>query len=327
MNFGVETFHDNEIHEQIPDTKVEVLSYQKFDLTKEDRVVFDLVNAPASHANALRRTLLSNVPSVAFDFVEVYQNASVIPDEVICHRIGLIPIDFHPKYLDDFVEDENIETIDNPKTTLLFGLCVIGGEGPEPDLSNVRADGRIPPYYTGESGRVLSSHFVWIPLGDQKETLPVVPRMLHGNIEITRLHPGQKIEIYARAIRGVGEKHAKFSPVSTAFYRLVPKIEVNPDANEKKKNLLVETCPCKVFEIEDSEVVVKNPRNCTFCKECLRLKRLEGVVNLSKEPNHYEFTVESFGVRSSPEKVKEALEILNKRSQEMKTALNETIDQ
>lgn len=327
MDFGVETFHDNEIHDPVPETRVEVRSYERFDSTKEDRVVFDLIGAPASHANALRRTLLANVPSVAFDFVEVCQNASVIPDEVLCHRIGLIPIDFRPEHLEPFAGEANIDNIDDPKTTLLFGLCVVGGEGPEPEEGALTADGRLQPRYTGADGRVLSSHLVWMPLGDQRASLPAVPRMLHGNIEITRLHPGQRVELYARAVVGAGERHAKFSPVSTAFYRLVPQIDVDPAAGEKKLRLLAETCPCGVFEIEDAGIVVRNPRKCTFCKECLRLRRLEGVVRLSKVPNHYEFTVESFGVRSAPEIVKEALQILNRRSQEMKTAVNESIDQ
>ena len=327
MDFGVPTFQDNE---QVPETKVEFLSYEKFEDTKEDRVVFDLINAPASHANALRRTLLATVPSMAFDFIEIYQNASVLPDEVISHRIGLIPININPKYFEYFTGEANIDTIDDPKTTLLFGLCVIGGDGPDPSLDGVDStwEGKLPPFYTGPSGRVMSHHFVWMPYRDQRDLLPVFPTMLHGNIEVTRLHPGQKIELYARAIKGSGSRHAKFSPVSTAFYRLVPKIDVKQSIDAKKKQLIVECCPRHVFEIEDSgDVVVRDARSCTFCRECTRLKRLEGCVRLAKEPNHYEFTVESFGVRSAPAIVKEALQILNQKSREMKAALEEAVSQ
>ncbi|KAH0785101.1 DNA-directed RNA polymerase I and III subunit RPAC1 [Histomonas meleagridis] len=329
MDFSEPTIQDNEIHDPIPETRVELLYYERFENTKEDRVVFDLINAPASHANALRRTLLATVPSMAFDFIEVYQNASVLPDEVICHRIGLIPININPKYFEYIQGDANIDTIDDPKTTLLFGLCVIGGEGPDPNLEGVDATwDKLPPFYTGPSGCVMSSHFVWMPYPDQREILPVFPTMLHDNIEITRLHPGQKIELYARAIKGSGSRHAKFSPVSTAFYRLVPKIEVRNDISDEKKQLIVNCCPRHVFEIEESgNVIAADVRKCTFCKECTRLKRLNGCVRLEKEPNHYEFTVESFGVRSAPSIVKEALQILNQKSMNMKAALEDAVSQ
>jgi len=57
---------------------------------------FDLVGVDASIANALRRILIAEVPTMAIENVYVFQNTSVIQDEVLAHRLGLIPIKADP---------------------------------------------------------------------------------------------------------------------------------------------------------------------------------------------------------------------------------------
>jgi DNA-directed RNA polymerase I and III subunit RPAC1 len=48
------------------------------------------IDAPM--ANALRRVLIADVPTMAFDKAVIYQNTSIIHDEVLAHRIGLVPV-------------------------------------------------------------------------------------------------------------------------------------------------------------------------------------------------------------------------------------------
>lgn len=59
---------------------------------------FDLVGVEPSLANAFRRILLSEVPSIAIKEVHMYMNTSVIQDEVLAHRIGLIPLKANYKH-------------------------------------------------------------------------------------------------------------------------------------------------------------------------------------------------------------------------------------
>ena len=53
---------------------------------------FDLINVDASIANALRRSMISEVPTMAIENVYIYNNTSVMHDEILAHRLGLIPI-------------------------------------------------------------------------------------------------------------------------------------------------------------------------------------------------------------------------------------------
>jgi DNA-directed RNA polymerase I and III subunit RPAC1 len=58
----------------------------------EEEIMFDLFNVEPPIANALRRILISEIPTMAIEYVRISQNTSIIPDEVLSHRLGLIPI-------------------------------------------------------------------------------------------------------------------------------------------------------------------------------------------------------------------------------------------
>ena len=58
----------------------------------EEEVQFDLIGVDASLANAYRRIMIAEVPSMAIEKVYMMNNTSIMPDEVLAHRMGLIPI-------------------------------------------------------------------------------------------------------------------------------------------------------------------------------------------------------------------------------------------
>lgn len=58
---------------------------------------FDIIGVDPSIPNALRRILISEVPTMAFDKVFLFNNTSIIQDEVLAHRLGLIPLKADPR--------------------------------------------------------------------------------------------------------------------------------------------------------------------------------------------------------------------------------------
>jgi DNA-directed RNA polymerase I and III subunit RPAC1 len=92
---------------------------------------------------------------------------------------------------------------------------------------------------------------------------------------IAKLRPGQEIEMELFCEKGIGKTHAKWSPVSTAYYRLTPDIKFKKDILGDDAKELKKLCPVGVFDIEDiaggkKRAVVADARKCTTCRECIR---------------------------------------------------------
>ena len=125
------------------------------------------------------------------------------------------------------------------------------------------------------------------------------------DILIAKLRPGQEIEMEVVCEKGIGKTHAKWSPVCSAYYRLVPQIRLKEEIRDDKAKLLKKTCPMGVFDIEDIggksnsvKAVVKNSLACTTCRECIRDDYFNERVELAKIKDRFEFHVESVGVYS-----------------------------
>jgi DNA-directed RNA polymerases I and III subunit RPAC1 len=67
---------------------------------------------------------------------------------------------------------------------------------------------------------------------------------------IAKLRPGQEIEMDLICEKGVGKTHAKWQPVCTAYYRLLPDIQLEKINGQDAKDLK-KLCPMGVFDIED----------------------------------------------------------------------------
>lgn len=63
---------------------------------KDNRVEFNVSGIDKGLANAFRRTVISELPIMAIESVTFYQNSSVMDDEILAHRLGLIPLKTEP---------------------------------------------------------------------------------------------------------------------------------------------------------------------------------------------------------------------------------------
>ena len=65
-----------------------------------------------------------------------------------------------------------------------------------------------------------------MPIGYQEHKYAEPIRPVFEDVLIAKLRPGQEIEMELICEKGIGKTHAKWSPVSTASYRLLPHIEI-----------------------------------------------------------------------------------------------------
>lgn len=161
----------------------------------EDILTFTLSKSTPAFANALRRSIM-DVPVMAIDEVDFSENSSVLIDEFIAHRLGMIPL-----------------TTDL-KGYVLASECCGGNCAKCSVMLTLSATGPETVY-----SKELKSK--------DKDIKPV-----YGDIPIVKLKAKQKLEFEAKAILGQAKKHAKFQN-GLIFYKMKPIVEVQKEAGEE----------------------------------------------------------------------------------------------
>ncbi len=260
--------------------RVEILSLDA------DTTRFVLEGVDFAFANALRRTMIAEVPCMTIDDVFVFDNSSVIPDEALAHRIGLVPI---VTDLDSYVLPENCEC----RSDLGCSLCRV--------VLTLDVEAEI------ESRTVTSGDLV----SEDPRVVPVSP-----DIPLAKLAPGQSIRLEAYARLGIGKIHAKWQPVSTAIYQHIADISVD----KKKCNACakcVEACPREILSLEGGKVSVGDIYACTLCGECAEAcPEQPPVITQGFKEDSFLFTVESTGCLPPERIVSEAGKILTSKLNE-----------
>ena len=93
-------------------------------ITKDNqKIAVKIKGIPLQYTNALRRVCLNGVPVFAIDTVDIIENTSVLPDEGVAHRLGLIPIKTD---LTRFNEPSKCECQSESGCSKLQGYVIIG---------------------------------------------------------------------------------------------------------------------------------------------------------------------------------------------------------
>ena len=136
------------------------------------------------YANALRRFAISEVPCMAIDEIVIHENSSVLYDEILAHRLGLIPLTTD---LEGYILPQDCDC----KTSLGCTKCRVLLV-----LDAVATD-EVKTIYSGDL------------VSEDTRVKPYV-----DNIPIIKLAPSQKIKLEAYAKLGKGRHHAKWQPVT-----------------------------------------------------------------------------------------------------------------
>lgn len=150
------------------------------------RISVKLKGVPLQYANALRRICLNGVPVFAIDTVDVIDNSSVMSDEGIAHRLGLIPIKTDLKR---FAEPSKCSCQSKTGCSNCRVMLVI-------DSGNT------------DNTRIVTS----AELSSEDDTIKPVS----DKIPIVQIAPGQKVKLEAYARLGRGTDHAKWNSANVA---------------------------------------------------------------------------------------------------------------
>ena len=261
---------------------------------EERKCKFILKDASPAKANALRRTMLTDIPKMAIDYVDFHlghidvdgkEFESITPlfDEIIAHRLGMVPV---PTDYELFTTREK---------------CACGGEG----CPSCRV-----MYSLNKHGpcTVLSGDLQ--PLGDA--TLKVKDE----EIPIVELADGQSVLIYAYAVMGTARKHVKWQAAFGVGYKYLPVIDIDASKLDKDAvNDVAASCPKQVFEVENGKLVAKRPLDCSLCMTCTENEG-KGAVSVKGDDTNFFFKFETDGSLTAKQVLDKAAEIL---SQDAKT--------
>eukprot|EP00794_Sanderia_malayensis_P020214 gene20214-22190_t len=279
-------YDDSWNHEQFKEGfKVDVIK------STDTEMEFDMIGIDASIANAYRRIMIAEVPTMAIEKVFIYNNTSIVQDEILANRLGLIPIYANPEKFEYRPEGEEEA---HWNTVIEFELKVKCTRNPK------AAKNTTDPDELYLNSKVTTDHFKWIPIGKQfKDYSATDIRPVHNDILIAKLRPGQEIDLKVHCVKGIGKDHAKFSPVATASYRLLPEIKLLQQIDGKLAERLAKCFPKGVIRLEKENGVkiarVANVRKDTCSREVFRDEELKKLVKLSRVRDHFIFSIESTG--------------------------------
>ena len=247
---------------------------------KDRKAKFVLSDVTPAFANSLRRAMIADVPKMAIDYIDIYDNTSVLFDEMLSLRLGMLPIRTN---LDAYNLQSECECQGNG-----CALCQVS--------FTLSAEGPCVVH-----SRDLKS--------SDPETVPV-----DANIPIVELKAGQKVVLTAVARLGTGREHAKFQPVCAAGFKNVPVLTVSEKCDLCKA--CVDVCPRGVFKIEKNKLVVGDLYKCSLCKLCAEACDA-GAIDVSTNNKAFLFTVETDGSFSAQEIINRAVTSLRDRSNEL----------
>lgn len=281
----------------------------------EREACFDLVHVDTSIANAFRRIMISEVPSLAAEHVYFLNNTSVIQDEVLAHRIGLVPLKVDPDMLtwvDPSLPEEERFTDENTIVLTLNVTCTRNPDAPK-DCTD--------PKILYRNSSVYARDLKFEPQGRQSELFAKCPVVAADpNILLAKLRPGQEISLRAHCILGVGGDHAKFSPVATASYRLLPHITITKPIKGESAEKFQKCFSPGVIGIDPStgEAYVQDARGDTVSREVLRHEEFADSVKLGRVRDHFIFNVESTGAMTPEEIFFKSVRILKNKAEYLK---------
>jgi DNA-directed RNA polymerase subunit D len=269
---------------------------------KPRSTVVELDGTTASQVNAIRRTLLADVPKLAIEDVEFhlgpirdeatgkdYDSSTSMFDEAIALRLGLLPI---PTDLGEFRRKAD---------------CTCGGAGcPHCQVM----------YSIDRKGPCTVYARDVVPLGDASLAT------LEPNVPIVRLGARQALLAYATAVVGTAREHAKWQVAQGVgmFPRMHVKIQKKADCSEACLKRAAATCPVNILEVAGGKLSVTDEVKCIDCGACEKACE-HGSIQIAADEEDFFLRFETDGSVTTREALRFALKDLKRRFEELREAI------
>src|SRR3989338_134748 len=259
--------------------EIRILDYDK----EKGTLSFILKNSTPVFANTLRRLIINEVPTMAISEVEFSKNSSLLYDEMIAHRLGLIPLKT------------------DLKSYNLTKNCKCDGKGcakcqvklvlkPKPQAKNT-----------------------WFIYASELKSKDPAIKPAYPDIPIVKLLKGQSLEFEATATLGTGKVHSKWIPAHV-YYKCKPSVEITGEV--KNPEAIMEIDNNRIFELKDGKLSVNKDR-ILHSDLSFDFSEIDKNVKLTASNTDFVFYIESFGQLSCKEILATAVDVFDNQLDEL----------
>jgi len=253
---------------------------------KEKKAVLSIEDVNLYLLNSIRRIMLSELPKLAIDDVVIYDNTTTLFDEIISHRLGLVPLPTDPELLN--YRDE----------------CSCGGKGcPNCTVRyTLSKEGEGIVY----SGDLLPSEPSW------KVTDDLIP--------IVELFNDQRLILEVEAVLGQAKNHAKWQVVTAPGYRMYPTIFFDPK-NKKQVEEFIEELPEGLVTIKKDTLELSDIMKLPVLESYLDKEHID-FITVEHNQHHVQFHFETDGSYPPDKALMKSVDIFKKKLKEFSDSID-----
>jgi len=233
--------------------------------------------------NAIRRTMISELPKLAIDDVIIYDNTSPLFDEIISHRLGLVPIPTDLRLL-NFRDECKCNGAGCPSCTVRYTL-------------SKEEEGMI---YSGDLQPEHKSFAI------KEDKIPIV-----------KLSKDQRIILEVEAVLGRAKDHAKWQTIIAPSYKMDVSIDVDKKKLDDVKDF-INDIPSGMVELKNDKIELIDESRFPIFESYVEKSKID-FIKINKDPSKITFKFETDGSLSAKDALKESVDILvNKYDQFVK---------
>ena len=209
--------------------------------------------------NSLRRIMLSELPKLAIEHLIIYDNTTTLFDEIVSHRIGLIPIPTDLSLL-NFRNECSCKGEGCPSCTVRYTLSKEG-------------EGMV------HSGDLQPSEESW--------------KITEDTIPIVELFNDQRLILEVEAVLGRGRDHAKWQSVIAPGFRFIPHITFDP---KKKKDVeaFIETLPKDLVTLKKDTLELDDIKHLAVFESYLQKEHID-FITITLDETYIQFHYQTDG--------------------------------
>jgi DNA-directed RNA polymerase subunit D len=241
---------------------------------KTKKAVLKIEGVKPYFVNSLRRVMISELPKLAVNNVVIYDNTSALFDEIISHRLALIPVP----------TDLSLLTFRDK--------CVCKGKGcPNCTVRYTLSKEGEGVVYSGDLQPEEKSWAI------KEDKIPIV-----------ELYNDQRLILEVEAVLGYGRDHAKWQPVQAPGYKFIPTLEIDKKRIDEVKKF-IEQLPEGLVELKKDKLEIKDESKIPLLESHLEKEKVD-FITIKRDSNILIFRFETDGSFTAKDALMESSKIL-----------------